>query len=313
MARKSLADLRKRFQEEKTNKGSFGEGKFSRNTYPFWKMNIGERAVTRLLPDKNEENPNVFFVDKLEHVLSINGKDKKIPCLKMYGDKCPICDLSSKYYKQEGKESEQGKYYYRKRQSLVRLYILEDPLPADETTGETYNGATANTQFGYQLMEKIREQIESGDLEHEPWDEKKGANFIIKKSAQGQYGTYAIGSGFSNKSTPIPDDVELIDLSTLLPKNIGIDKVEAMLSAHVNGTEYDDGDETSETETDEEVIVSKPAKVTAPAKTVTKPARQPLPVVTESDDEDDEDDSDSDEEDDDLMAAIRNRTKAAKG
>ena len=206
MSNKKLDALRALYQKEKDKKKNNNGGGQSRNDiYPFWQMDVGQEAIVRLLPDKNEDNPFQYHVDRLEHNLSINGKNEKIPCLSMYGEKCPICDLSRDFYKSEGKESKNGKYYYRKKTSLVRLLVLTDPLPPNEETGETYAGKVYNSQFGYQLMEKIREEISGDDLEELPWDLENGHNFRIKKSAQGEHGNYSTGSKFIPKVTGIED------------------------------------------------------------------------------------------------------------
>ena len=69
------------------------------------------------------------------HNLEINGDRKSVPCLSMYGEDCPICAVSSAYYKAEDKEN--GKKYWKKKQHIAQALIVEDPLPADEATQET--------------------------------------------------------------------------------------------------------------------------------------------------------------------------------
>lgn len=322
--KKKLDALKALFKKEKENKTE-GGNKRRGDMYPFWQMDMNKKAVVRILPDKNPENPYMFFIDKLEHTLSINGKDEKVPCLQMYGEKCPICELSRDFYKTEGKGSANGKYYYRKKTSLLRVLVVEDPLPPDEETGETAEGKVLNTQFGYQLMEKIKEEIASDELEALPWDMDEGYNFIIKKTPQGEYGTYAVGSGFARRPTPvdpeIADSIELIDLQTLLPKNPGYEFVKRKLDAHLNGTEDDadgddeDGDEDEAPKKPAKPVPAKPSKIqeaeeededededvdeydTPPAKPSKAPAKKP---VIPDEDEDDEED---------ILAQIRRNRK----
>lgn len=326
--------LKAQLAEEKAKKAkkeNNNNGGYNSDIYPFWTMEIGEEARVRIMPDLNEENPFMFYTDRLEHKISINGEDKRIPCRAMHGEECPICDLSRKYYKEEGNGSKNGKYYYRNKTSLVRVLVVKDPLPANKDTGETYEGKVLNTQFGYQLMEKIKEQISSDDL-GDFTDFEDGFDFIIKKTAQGDYGTYAVGSGFARKPTPIDLDlresIELIDLATLLPKDIGFEKVHNMLQAHLSGEEYEDED------------APKPAakgKPSAKAEEEATPARRPAaakpapkPVVEAEDAEEDEEeatpprrqkpaakpvaeDADAEEgDDDDIFERLRARRNAAK-
>lgn len=326
--------LKQKLNEEKAKKDKTGTGGYSSDIYPFWQMEIGQQAKVRILPDLNEDNPFLFYVDKLEHKISINGEDKKIPCRAMHGEECPICDLSRKYYKEEGKGSKNGKYYYRSKTSLVRVLVVEDPLPANAETGETYEGKVLNTQFGYQLMEKIKEQISSDDL-GDFTDLNEGYDFIIKKTPQGEYGTYAVGSGFARRPSAVDPDIqekiELIDLSTLLPRDYGYEKVHNMLSAHLNGEDYvEDGEDEAPKK------ASKPA-AKAPARKVDdededempvrKASRQVREAVDEDEDEDEEEVAppkkaakapakavveDEDEDEDDIFEKLRARRNAAK-
>lgn len=308
MSNKKLDALKALFKKEKENKTEGGNKKRG-DMYPFWQMDMNKKAVVRLLPDKNPENPYQFFIDKLEHTLSINGKDEKVACLQMYGEKCPICDLSRDFYKTEGKGSANGKYYYRKKTSLLRVLVVEDPLPADEETGETAEGKVLNTQFGYQLMEKIKEEIGSDELETLPWDMDEGYNFIIKKTPQGEYGTYAVGSGFARRPTPVDpeivDSIELIDLQTLLPKNPGYEFIKRKLDAHLNGTE-DDGE--GEEDGGEDEAPKKPAKP-APAKP--SPAK-PSKIQEAEEEDEDTDDEDEEEDEDDTPPAKPSKAPAKK-
>ncbi len=327
--------LKAKLAEEKQKKENGGSGGYSSDIYPFWQMAVGDQARVRILPDSNEDNPFMFYVDRLEHKISINGEDKRIPCRSMHGEDCPICELSRKYYKEEGKGSKNGKYYYRNKTSLVRVLVVEDPLAPNKDTGETYEGKVLNTQFGYQLMEKIKEQISSDDL-GDFTDFNEGYDFIIKKTPQGEYGTYAVGSGFARRPSAIDEDVqssiELIDLGTLLPKDLGYEKVHNMLSAHLSGEEYEEDGDKKE--------AAKPAKAAAklakPAVDeddedevpVRKPAAKPAakPVREEVEEEEEEapaprkpakpapkqEVEEEDDEDEDIFEKLRARRNGAK-
>lgn len=300
MSNKKLEALKALFKKEKDAKEDGGKRKRG-DMYPFWQMKVNDKAVVRILPDKNQDNPYMFYIDKLEHTLSIDGKDERIPCLNMYGEKCPICELSRDFYKREGKESKNGKYYYRKKTSLVRVLVIDDPLPPDEDTGENCAGKVLNTQFSFQLMEKIKEELQSDEMDDVlPWDMKEGYNFNIKKTAQGEHGTYAIGSGFAKRTSgidpEIADTIELIDLETLLPKNPGHEFVARKLNAHINGTDGDDEGDDEDTKP-----TSKPAPV---SKTAT--STKPVSKVVEEEEEESDDDG---EEEEDILAQIRKNRK----
>lgn len=308
MSNKKLEALRALFKKEKDRKENKGFSKRG-DVFPFWEMAENEKAVVRILPDKNQDNPYMFYVDKLEHTLSVSGKNEKVPCLQMYGEKCPICDLSRDYYKTEGKESVNGKYYYRKKTSMLRVLVVKDPLPPDEETGETAEGKVLNTQFAFQLMEKIKEEIGSDELgDALPWDMDEGYDFIIKKTPQGKHGTYAIGSGFARRSSAIPEDlrenIELVDLETLLPKNPGFEFVKNKLNAHLNGTS-DDSDDNEDDDDDDAL-----AKLAAARKQEKLNKEEPKASVSRASVSDDDDGDDDDDDEDDIMAEIRRKRQA---
>ena len=343
-----LEKIREALKKEKS--GGNNGGNRRADFYPFWLMADGKKAVVRILPDANEDNDKVFYVDKLDHRISINGKDRTIVCPKTYDmtNKCPICELSSQYYKAEGKESKNGKYYYRNKTSLVRLLVLSDPLPPNEETGETADGKQLNSQFSYQLMEKIKAQLASEELDDDPFDLDAGLNFNIIKSLKPgtKYADYGIASEFSRKVTAVPaeyrDEIELIDLSTLLPEKPTYESVKRLLDAHLNGS--DEGEEGSEdSDEDEEDNASMRAlmerrKAKAAAKQQQaeeddeedappppKASKKPAPPVEADEDEEDAPpppkaskkpappvEEDEEEEDlEEMMRQIKERRKAA--
>jgi len=213
------------------------------NYYPFWNMQIGEQAVVRFLPDRDPENPTGFLVEKLMHNLVVNGEKQKVPCLKMFGDDCPICKVSSSFYK--AKDEDNGKKYWRKKQHIAQALIVDDPLPADKETGETHEGKVRFLALGYQLFNIIKDTFESGELDEVPFSYDGGYNFVIKKTEQGKYSTYTVGSKFVRKASSLTEDEiavveeEMVELSTLLPAKPTIEKVESMLEASLNGSSYE--------------------------------------------------------------------------
>jgi hypothetical protein len=272
MNKQTLAALRSAFSKDSEQKNPS-----SNNYYPFWNMKDGEKCVIRFLPDKNDENPYGFLVEKSVHTLEINGEQKTVPCLTMYGEDCPICKLSQKYYK--AKDEINGKKYWRKKQHIAQALIVEDPLPPNDA-GETHEGKVRFITLGFQLYEIIQHAFKSDDvLDSIPYDFEEGYDFIIKKSKQGNYSTYAVGSRFARKQRPLTEEqlavaeADMVDLSTLLPKNPGFEKVNSMLEASLVGANYSDDED------EEEFVPTKPQRQTS------KPTTK---VVDNKDDEDDE-------------------------
>lgn len=218
------------------------DGNLPSNYYPFWKMKDGESCIVRFLPDANADNPFGFMVEKLMHNLEINGERKTVACLKTYEEDCPICKVSSEYYKKEDKAS--GKKYWRKKQYITQAIIIGDPLDADPDTGETHEGKIRFLTLGWQVYNVIKEAFESGDLKDVPFAYEGGYDFIIKKTKQGEYPSYSVGSKFvRDPSNLTPEQQEMVgehlkDLSELLPRHPGLERVEGMLGAALTGGDY---------------------------------------------------------------------------
>jgi hypothetical protein len=356
MSKPSMAELRAKFKAKADNKGK--NSNMNTEVYPFWNLAVDSSSTVRLLPDKNEDNENYFYVDRLEHKISINGTDRKIPCIRMFDEKCPICDLSSKFYKDEGRESERGKYYWIKRTSLMKALIIKDGI--DYSGGEeSAEGQVKTLMFTYQVMKPLTTALHNDDeelaLEELPWDMDAGYNFIIQKTKQGNYDNYGTSS-FSTKQSAVPSkwlevaEDGMVDLSTLLPENPGFEKVQALLEAHLGGTDVEEEEEappvrtgksetTSELPTRRKPVAEETEEEEAPVARRRKPvaeeteeeeapvARRRKPVAEETEEEEvpvarrrrvveevaeTDDDGDGDDENDDIITRRLRARKAAK-
>ncbi len=288
----SLEQLTAAFKKQDTNESR------PSNYYRFWDMKDGENAVVRFLPDANPDNQFGFMVEKLMHSLEINGERQSIPCLKMYGEECPICKVSSAYYKDEGKGSVNGKKYWRQKQHIMQALIIEDPLAPNPETNETSQGKVQFLNIGFQLYSVMKEAFESGELDDVPYLFEGGCDFIIKKSMLGDRAKYDIGSKFARRSTDLTAEeitvaeAAMIDLSSLLPAQPTLEKVESMLEAALTGTTYEDS--TAATATPASPAVASPA-VPRMVEVEATSEIQPAPAA------------EFDDESQDILAKIRNR------
>lgn len=290
----SIEQLRAAFKQQENDNSR------PNNYYPFWNIEVGTSARVRFLPDANTENPMGFLVEKLMHTLTINGEIKSIPCLKMYGEECPICKVSSAYYKDDDKVN--GKKYWRKKQHIAQALIVDDPIPANTETGETHEGKVRFLALGYQIFNVLKDAFESGELDEVPFAFKGGTDFIIKKTLQGDHPAYAFGTKFDRRSYDLSEDQiakvqdEMIDLQTLLPPHPGLEKVEAMLEAALTGSAYSDAPASSS------------APVTnASAADTQEPAKAAATNNAEQSDSGDSGGSEFDDEADEILAQIRAR------
>lgn len=232
----SLKELQAQF--EKADKKQTNESSGGSNYYPFWDMKQNEEAVLRFMEDGNKNNPLKFLVEKITHTLQVGDKRHVVPCLKEYGEKCPVCEVSQKFYNANDKVN--GSKYWRKKQHLAQVLVMQDPLPPDEN-GETHQGKLRYLSLGFQIYNVIKETFSRGDLDEVPYAIRGGTDFIIKKGEQGGHANYQLGSRFARKSSDVPEDVlatlDLVDLSTLLPPKPDVDRIRSLLEQSLNGAE----------------------------------------------------------------------------
>lgn len=303
----SLEQLRSAFKKDTKTEGGGNQN----NYFPFHKMQMGESATVRFLPDADKSNPMGFLVEKRSHKLKINGQDRTIPCLTTYGDECPICKVSAAYYKADDKVN--GKKYWRKLQYTAQVLVIDSPIPPE--AGEpAANGQVKLMTINPQLYKVIKEAFESGDLENIPYQYDVGTNFIIKKDQQGEYASY-IMSKFAKRETALDDDtIEFVtaalkELSSTLPRKPERAEIEAMLEAEMTGSEYKAGAATQAAPT---TTVDEDADMQA---ALNRMRAQRAAAVA-----DDEDEADepvvapkaaatvvSDDDDDDIIAQLRAR------
>jgi hypothetical protein len=271
MSNSKLAALKAAF--EKKNTGSGTGDQTWKLKYPFWKMEDGAVATVRFLPDLNESNDLGFLVENLTHELVVNGKKHTVACASMHGERCPICDLARKYYDEEGDGSLNGKKYYRKKQYLGQVIVVESTIEHDA------NQFVKLIEFGPAVFKQIQAAFQSGDLEEAPYEFKGGYNFRIKKTQDGKYSSYSTSS-FAPKQSDLDDElldkITLFDLSEYRGTKLDVATVEVMLLADQTGAAFNSGNEQTPAPTPTtSAPAPTPAQESTPAATVQESAPTP--------------------------------------
>ena len=232
-AKSKLEALKSAFDKKTTGTGGDQSWKLF---YPFWKMPDDSVAVVRFLPDLDDQNNLGFLVENLQHELIVNGQRKKVPCLEMHGEHCPICALSRKYY--DEKNEEMGKKYYRKKSYVGQIIVVESPIEHDQAA------LVKLIEFGPAVFKQIQAAFQSGDLEEAPYEFKGGYNFRIKKTKSGQYASYTTSS-FAPKQSDLEDEIiealNLYQLSEYRGTKMDLATVEALLVADQTGASFNGG------------------------------------------------------------------------
>lgn len=238
------SDRLKRMQESFAAKAPAGEGteRGPSRYYPLGKVEIDSSATFRFLRDKNPDNDSGFIKEIINHNLMINGQEKRVPCLEMWGESCPVCEQAKLFFNADN--NAMGSKFWKKRNYLTQVLVIEDPLKLEIDPANPIKLLS----FGAQVYAVIRESIVSGDIETDPDAYQQGHNFIIKKTkggakadGSGFYPTYAIGTRFSPKQTDVPQDLRdlieehLINLDDMVPNKPDVASVHADLQAALGG------------------------------------------------------------------------------
>lgn len=246
----SLAQLREAFQKNQTSSGGSGSPRW-KLFYPFFKIDIDQRAIFRFLPDNDETNPLAFLVENMTHRLTVNGKQRTAPCLKMYGKKCPCCDLSARYY---GEKNEQmGLKYWRKQEFIGQGVVNESPIEWEDENGNKVRSSAEIQKAGgnpvrlisigpkiYKLIQNAFTS-EDSELTNAPYELFGGHDFRLRKSKQGEYADYSLSS-FSTKPSDV--DASLVETLTLFnladyrEPEISAEEMEALIQADATGSAY---------------------------------------------------------------------------
>jgi hypothetical protein len=277
-ALQELEALRKQYKDQKEKKETNqkrGIGDF----YPFWSIENDAIATIRSLPIANQKGA-LPFLEKDHHKISIDGKDETIPCEAMYGNPCPICELSRDYYNLAKKYEKAndpakkaefealGKYYYRSRSYLGSVLVKKDPLPKDDN-GENYEGKVKVVQFGNQLYKKFNTSLETlvstNEIDDVPWSLENGLDFnIVKKMSTSGYAEWDLASDFARRASSLPTEfIETftpVDLKKFLPASFGQEKVQRMLEAHLNNGSVEHSDPADDSSNSVEQPVSTPVE-----------------------------------------------------
>lgn len=297
----SLDQLKAAFSKQEAKSDNTG---YWDKFYPFWKMELDQTALVRFLPDLDENNPMGFVVENLSHKLTVNGKERTVPCLKMYGESCPCCELSRKYY--DEKDEKMGLKFWRRQDFIAQLLVLHSPFEYPHTDDDN---PVRLVMLGPKIFKLIQAAFASGDLEDNPTDFVNGYDFRFTKSKQGQWADYTL-SKFVPKQSPVPADLldrmVLNNLADYRTRKIDRATMEAMIQADLNGASYEDKSENGKSS---DVDTPKPGVNAEDLVSSTKPTAAVV-SKTEVNEAPATDSSASKAED--ILARIRNRVNTKK-
>lgn len=281
MSRMSLSSLKNAFASRGNTQTNSNQGPLS---YPFWNMEYGQSCVVRFLPDLDETNAQGFLIERMSHNLTIAGKRRVVPCLSMYGKDCPVCAKSQEFY---GVNDEvNGRRLWRKRQYMGQVLVVKDPTQPNAETGKNYEGQIMPISISFQIYNIIKDAFSSDELEHVPFDFSNGYDFTIKRTEQGQYASYVVGTKFAPRPRGLtPEELDLVsdkimNLKELLPDEPDLEYVTNLLEQDLTGGGELPADvaPASAPAAPAQPATAQPAPAAAPATAQPAPAADPAPA-----------------------------------
>lgn len=250
----SLADIRARLEAQQ-NKNQKGSNTQSDNAiYPHWNIPVGTTATVRYLPDADTKN-DFFWLERLIIKLPFNGvkgsPDVKqitvqVPCVEMYGEKCPILAEIRPWYNDETLKELANKYW-KKKSYIFQGFVRQNPLGDDVTPANPIRRFIISPS----IIPIIKTGLMDPEMEELPTSYTRGLDFIIRKTSKGGNDGYAdySTSNWSRKESPLTEAEQaaieahgLFNLRDFLPKKPSeaeLRIIKEMFEASVDGRPYD--------------------------------------------------------------------------
>lgn len=230
----------------------------SRNTntdntlFQHWNLEEGQTATVRFLPDGDPDNV-FFWAERLMIRLPFPGvkgaEDEnrgvtvQVPCGEMYGDACPVLTEIRPWFKDPTLE-DQARTYWKKYSYIFQGFVTDNPINEDNPPENPIRRFVINKQ----IFNLIKDALMDPDMEDIPTDYTSGTDFIIKKTAKGQYADYTTSKWARKERALTEDELAAIDeyglnnLKDFLPERPSPEHYQVimeMFEASVNGDLYD--------------------------------------------------------------------------
>lgn len=248
----SLAEIRKKLQEQENRTGANSSRGGDNAIYPFWDIPENSTSVIRFLPDGDETN-TYFWRERQMIRLEFAGvkgdKDSRrvtvqVPCNEMWGPvgSCPILSEVRPWFKDPSLE-DMGRKYWKKKSYVFQGFVVDGSL--DEEAPEN---PIRRFIINPSIFNIIKAALMDTDFEELPTDYEAGTDFRLTKTTKGQYADYST-SNWARKERSLTSEERsaieqfgLYNLNDFLPKQPSEEELRIigeMFEASVDGGEYD--------------------------------------------------------------------------
>lgn len=247
MATPTLEELRAKLKQKEEAKGGGNRRQSGPSAfYPFWNIKENESCHLRFLKDADENN-TFFWRERVIIKLPFNydGKEVEVevPCMHMFGKKCPIIEEIRPWW-QDPELKPLASKYYKKESFLFQGLVVKSPFQEEETPENPIRRFMINKQ----IFNVIKNTIIEGDIEQSPVSEEYGREFVIRSTKQGQYNSYSTSNWSMKERALSEEELEAIEqyglfnLGDFLPKEPDAEQQEVIMDlfrASLDGEDYD--------------------------------------------------------------------------
>jgi len=245
-----LAEIRKKLIEQENRSKNTG-GYADTTLFPFWNAETGTTSTIRFLGDADESN--VYFWRERQMIKlpfsGVKGGDEHkpikvtVPCVEMWGDKCPIHDEIRPWFKDSAME-EMAKTYWKKRSYVFQGFVVDSAVK-EESVPEN---PIRRFLFTSEVFNIVKAALMDPDFPEIPTDYEAGTDFKLVKTTKGQYANWTTSAWARRERSLSEAEREhivqygLFDLNQFLPKKPNEKELEAiyqMFEASVDGQLYD--------------------------------------------------------------------------
>lgn len=249
----SIETIRAKLLEKKANRSGKSSSSYDTGVFPFWKIETNETVNLRFIQDGNANNDYFWVTRELIKMpfAGIKGGDENkevevhVPCVEMWGDKCPVHDEIRPWFKSGDKDLEDlARVYWKKRTYIFQGFVRNSPLKEDEIPENPIRRFLVGPQV-YNIIEHI---LTDPDVDVLPINIEKGLDFKLHKGQKGKHADYSASSWARNATALTQDERDAMDkfgipdLSTYLPKRPTAEEISIifdMFNASVAGELYD--------------------------------------------------------------------------
>lgn len=239
----SLAELRAKLEQDKPKERFPVDPSY----YAYFNGPDKSTATLRFLCKPSDV---YFWVRRLMVRLPFQGEKGKhenevfvpIPCMEMYGKKCPTQEGIKHLWGTE--RDDEAKKRYKKASFITQFFVVNSSFEEKELP----NNSIRKGIFGNQIMKPIIASLMNPDMEDNPTDPILGRDYNLRKTLQGPYANYNSSSwsfktrSWNNKEQDAVSTYGYHDLEDSLPKEPTVEELRViieMFEASMDDQSYD--------------------------------------------------------------------------